>query len=165
MKSITLSIPNPCAEKWANLTTTATGGHCGTCNKVVVDFISMSDDEVLTYFKHNRGHTCGRFQPKQLKMYNYHQTIHVRPGMLLLKAGMMGLLFACVSKQSFAQQKVEKVKTEFNDASQIKDSQAKADDGQIIKGIVMARGEEDPLPWSKCNPARHRGRYEHRRQR
>ena len=42
------------------------GRFCGSCQKVVVDFTTMSDQEVLSYFKNSGGKTCGRFRNDQL---------------------------------------------------------------------------------------------------
>jgi CarboxypepD_reg-like domain len=146
MKTLNLTIPTPCSEKWENFTPTAAGGHCGSCNEIVIDFTKMTDDEVISYFHQQRGHTCGRFRPHQLKIYHREEMVPVRPGMMLLKAGMVSLLFALISKQSFAQERISAVKTEIVDTSSQKNLEPKKDPkGQTITGVVMARGETDPL--------------------
>jgi hypothetical protein len=41
--------------------------HCSSCEKVVVDFTAMSDDELVLFFQHNKQKTCGRFSQEQLQ--------------------------------------------------------------------------------------------------
>jgi len=147
MKSLSISIPSPCTEKWEKFAPASAGRHCGTCNEVVVDFTRMTDDEVLAYFDQRHGHTCGRFRPDQMKIYAHAESVRVRPGMMLLKAGLMSLLLALISRPSFAQEKIGEVQTEVVDGRKVSKTETKSDsEGQVIKGVVLARGEEDPLP-------------------
>lgn len=50
-----VSIPNPCAERWAAMTPTAAGRHCAKCQTEVVDFTRMSEAEVLAYLEVRKG--------------------------------------------------------------------------------------------------------------
>ncbi len=65
--NITLSVPHPCREKWETLTSTAEGGYCSTCQKVVVDLTQMTDDEIIHFVSQKRSHTCGRLRADQLR--------------------------------------------------------------------------------------------------
>lgn len=43
------------------------GRYCGSCQKVVVDFKNMSDEEILDYFQNNAGkRICGTFRKSQI---------------------------------------------------------------------------------------------------
>ena len=67
MKSIKLTIPTPCHENWEEMLPEEKGKFCLSCQKTVVDFSRMSDQEVFNYFKNNsNGRTCGRFVEGQL---------------------------------------------------------------------------------------------------
>lgn len=101
-KSITLSLPQACAEKWSNLTPTSQGGWCGSCSKEVVDFTSLSDQQITDYFNKFNGQTCGRFQTSQLKTYTNSAPSSLKPGWMVLKAGMLGLFLALVPSPSSA---------------------------------------------------------------
>lgn len=59
-------IPEPCHEDWANMTPADRGRFCGTCQKTVVDFSSMSDRQILEQFRKKSDGVCGRFNPDQL---------------------------------------------------------------------------------------------------
>jgi len=62
-----IRIPEPCAERWADMTPTSDGRHCGACQKTVVDFTYKTDAEILAYFKQAGAATpCGRFRASQL---------------------------------------------------------------------------------------------------
>jgi hypothetical protein len=63
-----INIPQPCHEKWEEMTPQGNGSFCGQCSKVVVDFTAMSDDEVQNYFIENAHQKlCGRFKAEQIE--------------------------------------------------------------------------------------------------
>ena len=66
MKSLQLTIAEPCHENWDGMLPENQGKFCLSCQKTVVDFSAMSDREVLNYFNNNTGNTCGRFNDEQL---------------------------------------------------------------------------------------------------
>lgn len=111
-KNITLSIPSSCSAKWASFTPVALGGFCHTCNKTVIDFTEMTDEQVFAFFVNNASHTCGRFRPGQLKEYGVMPMVKVRPGISLVKAGLLSLLLLLINRQLPAQDVHEKAKTE-----------------------------------------------------
>ncbi len=61
-----ITIPAPCHEQWDTMTLKQQGRHCAVCDKVVVDFASMSDEEVLNYLTKHTGRVCGRLDQQQL---------------------------------------------------------------------------------------------------
>ena len=61
-----LQIAEPCHENWDNMSAAQQGRFCGSCQKTVVDFSRMTDDQVMQYFKNYTGNTCGRFDTEQL---------------------------------------------------------------------------------------------------
>ncbi len=62
-----LSIPNPCAANWNEMTPVEQGKFCGLCSLTVVDFTEMSEAEIKEYFTCHYGQkTCGRFKTVQL---------------------------------------------------------------------------------------------------
>lgn len=67
MKKLYLSIPQPCHEDWNKMSPEDKGRLCASCQKVVVDFTSMSDRQLAEFFKKPQGHACGRFQQEQLE--------------------------------------------------------------------------------------------------
>ncbi len=67
MKSVQLSIPEPCHENWQDMTPNDQGRFCNSCAKTVVDFSMMTDTEVLNYFSNlTNEKVCGRALPAQL---------------------------------------------------------------------------------------------------
>lgn len=62
-----LHIPSPCHQEWNDMKPEKDGRFCFSCQKSVVDFTNMSDDEIISYFKKtSTGSVCGRFQENQL---------------------------------------------------------------------------------------------------
>jgi len=65
-RSLRLNIPEPCHENWQQMTPQEQGRFCGSCQKTVVDFSMLSDQEVLNYFLKADHKVCGRFAEDQL---------------------------------------------------------------------------------------------------
>jgi hypothetical protein len=62
-----ISIPTPCHEDWGAMTPNEQGRHCTSCAKTVIDFTSMSDEEVKYFFINKKEEkVCGRFKNEQL---------------------------------------------------------------------------------------------------
>ena len=50
MKStLTITVKEPCKEKFSNFSTTEKGGFCQSCEKEVIDFTKFSDKELVRY--------------------------------------------------------------------------------------------------------------------
>jgi hypothetical protein len=69
IKGLYLSVPTPCEENWSQMTRTAAGRHCSSCNKTVVDFSLLSDAEMLAVIANSKGNVCGRFADDQLNRH------------------------------------------------------------------------------------------------
>jgi hypothetical protein len=66
-KQTSIYIPKPCHQDWSKMTPTQKGKFCSACNKQVVDFSLMSDNQVLNFLSHQQGKLCGRFDAEQLQ--------------------------------------------------------------------------------------------------
>lgn len=66
MSNYQIKIDEPCHENWDAMSPKEQGRFCGVCAKDVVDFTSMSDQEVKSYFVNYKGSICGRFNSNQL---------------------------------------------------------------------------------------------------
>lgn len=64
--SIRVHIPKPCGEDWDRMTPETQGRHCANCEKIVTDFTTMSDQELINYLKKGSEGICGRFRNDQL---------------------------------------------------------------------------------------------------
>lgn len=62
-----ISIPTPCHKDWQAMAPNTQGRHCTSCAKTVIDFTTMSDDEVKYFFLNKKEEkVCGRFKNIQL---------------------------------------------------------------------------------------------------
>ncbi len=60
-------IPEPCSEDWNQMTPSAKGRFCSSCEKTVMDFTEMSSFEISNYLKENvHNGVCGRIFKSQL---------------------------------------------------------------------------------------------------
>src|SRR4030095_8181711 len=67
-KNIQLNIPEPCHEDWTRMTPVDKGRYCTSCQKQVIDFTNMSDQQLIAYFKKRKDDAvCGRFMNDQLQ--------------------------------------------------------------------------------------------------
>jgi hypothetical protein len=65
MKSIKISIPEPCHEDWNKMTPESKGRFCSSCDKVVYDMSIMTDNEIIKLVESDKK-ICGRFRNDQL---------------------------------------------------------------------------------------------------
>lgn len=62
-----LNVAEPCHENWNQMSPADQGRFCGSCQKEVVDFSTMSDAQLVQFFKKpSTGSVCGRFMAEQL---------------------------------------------------------------------------------------------------
>lgn len=64
-KKYKVSLGNPCQFGWSNMTAAEKGRHCAQCDKTVVDFTIMSDEQVIEYLLLHKN-VCGHFNKSQL---------------------------------------------------------------------------------------------------
>jgi CarboxypepD_reg-like domain len=145
-KSLTLSIAKPCGEDWNSFTPTDTGGFCASCNKNVIDFTHAGETEILNFFKNKPAHVCGRFRSDQLKTYLPAPNV-VQPGFMLLRAGLLGLLFLLISKPGTAQVPVAKANVEILQRSQNNTVEAGRQKEVRVSGVVTSSEDGSPLPF------------------
>jgi hypothetical protein len=63
-----IEIPTPCHQNWTGMTPNTLGKFCGSCEKTVIDFTKMTDDEVKNFFINKKEEKiCGRFLNTQLQ--------------------------------------------------------------------------------------------------
>lgn len=147
-KSITLSVPQPCSQKWAAFEKTPEGGYCASCCKVVVDLSLKSDEEILKFFTHRPAVTCARLRPDQLKTYTpLVPPSKVKPGLALLKAGFVSLLLLVSDKQAYSQNRIGKTVVTMQPQSEsTKQKQAANVAARLISGMVKAEDDGSALP-------------------
>lgn len=64
-QKIQISIPEPCHEGWQNMTPVEKGRFCASCQKTVLDFTYLSDNEIINLVAKNDT-LCGRINVSQL---------------------------------------------------------------------------------------------------
>ncbi len=65
-----VKIVDPCHEDWSKMTPTEQGKFCLSCQKQVVDFTKMCDEELLLFLSSQKDKkVCGRFKQSQLSDY------------------------------------------------------------------------------------------------
>jgi hypothetical protein len=71
MQTITqITQPQPCHEPWANMNTIENGRFCNSCNKAVIDFTTMTNQQIIDYLSASTGNTCGRISASQFSEVN-----------------------------------------------------------------------------------------------
>ena len=142
-QKINLAINKPCMEKFNQFSKIEKGGFCGSCKKEVIDFRSMSDKQVSSYFKNKSDKTCGYFDASQLnKDFKIHE-IEAPKRLKFLKIAAVTFLSLTSLHNIQAQevkQQIEVVQTSINkDKSDTSNTQ-----GSLLSGIIAEK--DGPLP-------------------
>lgn len=61
-----IALPNPCQENWWEMEKVPLGRHCNVCQKKVVDFTRMTDQQAIDILQESNYQTCGKFTELQL---------------------------------------------------------------------------------------------------
>jgi hypothetical protein len=65
---VTPSLEFECPEKWENMTPQENGRFCGKCERVIIDFTSITNNEILRMISESGGKKlCGHFNASQLQ--------------------------------------------------------------------------------------------------
>lgn len=64
--NFSISIDAPCSKQFDQFKKRSNGGFCGSCQKQVIDFRQMSDDQVISFLQQNKVRTCGYFKSSQI---------------------------------------------------------------------------------------------------
>lgn len=109
-----IQIKNPCDADWQKMVPDSSGKFCASCEKIVVDFSKMSDNEIENYFAtYKNQKTCGRFLQSQVErplktsskdyfhlLFNKISATGFVRSVIFLLAGSIIWLGSCVKKQS-----------------------------------------------------------------
>lgn len=89
-------IPTPCSENWDEMTPAEMGKFCAHCQKTVIDFSEMTDNEVATFLHlHQNENICGNIEKSQTQK-NY-AFIESRITISPVKRYVMAMLAALMS--------------------------------------------------------------------
>ena len=66
---IRIQINTPCAQPWDQMDPVSGGRFCEACERKVIDFTSMTDQQIKTYLSQASGPSCGRLRNSQLNRY------------------------------------------------------------------------------------------------
>ncbi len=70
MRNDKVVIPKPCNEGWDTMIPNVDGRHCDSCNKTVIDFTSMTLEQIKSHLgKNNGAKICGHFNVTQVELY------------------------------------------------------------------------------------------------
>lgn len=144
--TLDLSISNPCTEKWESFEPRPAGGFCGSCNKTVIDFTRMTDEQVIDFFNKASGHVCGRLRGDQLKSYAVADPVWIIPGLALFKASLVSLFLLLAAKAASAQSTMVKPPTEMvQDTAGIKLGELAIRERFTVSGVIQDELKE-PIP-------------------
>ncbi len=84
-----IQIDNPCAENWNTMTKTDKGKFCAMCEKTVIDFSKLTDNEILKIIQGNNKNLCGRFTQTQLNRVLIDTSPQISPKLYQFLAGLL----------------------------------------------------------------------------
>ncbi len=72
--SLTIQMNTPCEENWNGMEPTEAGRFCNKCQKPVINFVDLSDQQILQYFLEHPYPVCGRMLTTQRDHHFVHTT-------------------------------------------------------------------------------------------
>jgi hypothetical protein len=149
--SFRISVKEPCVEKFENFVVTPDGGFCDSCQKEVIDFITLSDKELLQHFNKNSNEVCGRFKKSQLK--NYQRSQPVNANFISKSLGIVSfyLLALCAISNIRAQEATgynSPLRTEMNGVQRLEAANNIIAEKYTVTGTVI---DEEALPLAGVN--------------
>jgi hypothetical protein len=72
--SLTIQMNTPCDEHWNGMEPTEAGRFCNKCQKPVINFVDLSDQQILQYFLEHPYPVCGRMLTTQRDHHFEHTT-------------------------------------------------------------------------------------------
>ncbi|MDR3011266.1 MAG: hypothetical protein LBV59_25310 [Sphingobacterium sp.] len=142
MENIILQVKESCSADWNKMTPQEQGRFCGQCEKIVVDFSEMDDQEIVDQIKKASKGLCGRFYEDQL-MRELDATLSFsknpiwRGGWTGIAAGLMlvgSLSFHVAQAQNKLTGEVVVVQTKNDELRQQGRSNLSVNDKPVLKG-------------------------------
>ncbi len=142
-----LRIPEPCNEKWENMTPTPNGRFCHVCEREILDFTQLSHRELAQKLDNNEN-ICGRFLDSQLNVDLYslkHKKVK-DAGILLTLTSIMA-----ATLPTFAQK--DTISTQIENRSDYKTDTAfinkvkNLPNSVLVEGIVKESVTNEPIPF------------------
>jgi hypothetical protein len=104
-----IAIAEPCHENWQAMAPNEQGRHCMSCQKTVIDFSLMSDQEILHYISTANRSICGRFDNDQLNK-TYEEKKVPKPSPWRYAWNMVVATFLLTGNAAMAQSKPSSIK-------------------------------------------------------
>lgn len=142
---LNLTISNPCPRKFNYFKKTSKGGFCNSCQKEVIDFRQMSDQELRAYFENSKKNICGNFKVSQVNFYPKNHEIRKAKAFNFIRIVALAV-FSLTSLHQIQGQEV-KPKTEIVQTSQEESNyktQKSEFQGKLLSGTVF--DESGALP-------------------
>ena len=139
-KALRLEIPQPCHENWQAMTPAEQGRHCAACDKVVLDFTTMTEAEIKAFFAQRPTNTCGRLRTDQLRTYTLPTQgfrIGWRPALAAISLGLSAVL--AYPTVTMSQTPTEQLATDTMDNDTPKTNIPS--DTLRLRGRVLGKGE------------------------
>lgn len=151
--SFSISVKEPCLEKFESFVVTPKGGFCDSCQKEVIDFTTLSDKELIQHFDNSSNKTCGRFKKSQLKSYETNPFISMNTSLVSRGVAIMSfsLLALCAAPVLHAQETAElntSMQTELSISPSTSIAYEIVDKTYKVTGTVV---DEDNLPLPGVN--------------
>jgi hypothetical protein len=144
-KKIQISIPKPCHENWENMDVAEKGRFCGSCEKQVIDFSSMSDRDIAQFFKKpSTGSVCGRFNDGQLNRDIDIPRKRIPWLRYFFQVTIPALLFSRASAQGGKPPKVDRVQD--NDSLRVKAGHELKTLGMVLNPQIIPAEKESATP-------------------
>jgi len=117
------------------MTTTGQGKYCDKCEKQVIDFSAMTDQQILNYIQKKEGRMCGRLTKNQMNR----QLVNHQPSSRLsgfLKFLVSGIFLAQVEMAASQTQVIYRYEKQFSEDDGIRPAQPNNIDHPVLQDTI-----------------------------
>lgn len=129
---LTVSVPQPCQQPWEEMTPDARGRFCGSCQKSVIDFSTLSDSQIVALLSDTSQKYCGRFKKSQLDRL----ILPEQQAASLLPAAVLSVMLAASVPASAADNHAQHI-TRDTTVSRTITGKVTMEDGAVVPGTAI----------------------------
>jgi hypothetical protein len=147
-KQFQLRIDEPCSENWDNMLPGEKGKFCLSCSKNVIDFTTLSDQEIIKIISTSSSNGCGRLRSDQLnRTFTVQKEITIPSAFSKIAASFL-LIWISETIQGSEKKTTDIETVQLSERLTIERNQTAQDTLLFLKGVVKDSTSHETIPFA-----------------